>query len=187
MTTMRTTTRRWTTGLLVVAAMALLASCGGDDADETTTTAAEATSTTLSEEEFTAEVDGLMAQLDAAGTDLCSVLEVAGAPGPGMPTSPAMVRSVVDGVLGILRSLAATEPVDPEAAAGLNELADTAEEAIAAEDYSVEYFESEEFRQLIAGEDIEGALAPYQTRASEECVPTPTTTVAGETPTTVAG
>lgn len=187
MTTMRTTTWRWTTGILVVTAMALLAGCGGDDGDETATTA-EATTTTLSDEEFVAAVDQITADLEAAGTDLCAVFEVAVAPAPqDTPSTPAKVEATVGATVAIMRSLAATEPVDPEAAALLTEAADEVESAIAAEDYDVEYFESDEFLQLVAGEDLQTAFGEYQTRASEECAPTPTTTVAGETTTSVAG
>jgi hypothetical protein len=183
-------------GAAAVAALALVAgACGGDDeaekkSDETTTTA-ESTETTLAEisdEEFESQVAPLLADLEAAGTDLCSVLEAASASGPEASASTeAQVKSTVDAQVKILKAIAATEPVDTANAAIINRVADELSAAAEADEYSPEFLQGEEFTQILAAEDFSAAIGGYQTRQSAECATTSSLPAEGETTTTVAG
>ncbi|MEI2699895.1 MAG: hypothetical protein V9E94_16740 [Microthrixaceae bacterium] len=116
-------------GAAVVATLALgAAACSGDDnadKDETTTTkAGEETTTTvaeLSDDDYSAAVEPLMDDLDGAGTDLCAVLQVAYGTGPEAPPSTTeQVKVTIAAQAKILRSLAATEPVEAASAPVLN-------------------------------------------------------------------
>lgn len=182
--------------LLAVGTVAVLAltaaACGDDAADETTTTAADSTETTvaeLSDEEFDAQVELLLADLEAAGTDLCAVLQAASATGPEAAASTeAQVRTTVDAQVKILQAIAATEPVDEANAAVINRVAGELADAAEQDGYSTDFLESEEFATVLGGDDFTAALQGYQTRQASECedstIPEdgsePTTTVAGE-------
>lgn len=160
-----------------VAATALVAgACGGDDEEESTeetTTTAELTTTTvesLSDEEFDAQVAPLVADLEAAGTDLCAVLEAASATGPQSTASTeAQVRTTVDAQVKILRAIAATEPVDTANAAVINRVADELAAAAEADGYSTEFLTGEAFTSVLGTEDFTAAIVAYQTRQSTEC------------------
>ncbi len=177
-------------GVAAVAALALVGgACGGDDddkKDDETTTTAESTETTLAEisdEEFNAQVEPLLADLEAAGTDLCAVLEAASATGPEAAASTeAQVKATVDAQVEILRAIAATEPVDTANAEIINRVADELSAAAEADGYTTEFLQGEEFTQVLGAEDFSTAIGSYQTRQSSECAP-PT----DETTTTVAG
>lgn len=178
-----------------MAVLALVAgACGGDDDDkksEETTTTAESTETTLAEisdEEFESQVAPLLADLEAAGTDLCAVLEAASASGPEASASTeAQVKSTVDAQVKILKAIAATEPVDTANAAIINRVADELSAAAEADGYSTEFLQGEEFTQILGAEDFSAAIGGYQTRQSAECATTSSLPAEGETTTTVAG
>lgn len=159
-----------------VAALALVAgACSGEDEEpaEETTTTEEATTTTvaaLSDEEFAAQVEPLVADLEAAGTDLCAVLEAASASGPQASASTeAQVRTTVDAQVKILRAIAATEPVDAANAAVITRVADELAAAAEADGYSTEFLQSEAFTAVLGAQDFTTAISAYQTRQSTEC------------------
>jgi hypothetical protein len=193
----RTTVGRSVLGTAMVAVLALvLVACGGDDeADETTTTteATDETTTTtaapLSDEEFQAQVDPILADLAAAGTDLCKVIEAASASGPAAEASTeAQVKLTVEAQVAILRAIAATEPVDQANAATINGVADDLAAAAEADGYSTDFLQSEEFAAVVNDEQLVAALSPYQTRAASECAPTGADGATGDqTTTSVAG
>jgi hypothetical protein len=180
-------------GVATVTALALvLGACGGDDeADETTTTEASAEETTttvaeLSDEEFNSQVEPLLADIEAAGTDLCAVLEAASATGPEAPASTeAQVKVTVDAQVAILKAIAASEPVDTANAEIINRKADELSAAAEADGYTTGFLESETFTQVLGSEDFSAAIGAYQTRQASECA-TPGA-AEGETTTTVAG
>ena len=175
--------------ILVVASMATLAllagACsGGDDekADEKkeTTTTAEATTTTastttlapLSDEEFTAKVDTLLSEVEAAGTDLCALFDAVSRTAPAAPAANAtQVRAMVDAQVATLRAIGATEPVDAENQAILNKVADDLVAAAEADGYSTEFMTSKEFNDLLNSPESLGALQAYQERTTAECAP----------------
>jgi hypothetical protein len=180
-----------------VAALALVAgACGGDDeetTEETTTTAeldGEATSTTvepLSDEEFDAQVEPLVAELEAAGTDLCAVLQAASASGPeSSAATEAQVRTTVDAQVKILRAIAATEPVDEPNAAVINRVADELAAAAEEDGYTVDFVLGEAFTSLLGAEDFTVAITAYQTRQASDCEIDGSIPAEGETETTEA-
>jgi hypothetical protein len=182
---------RQVVGVAMVAMLALVAgACGGDDesSDETTTTeASEETTTTaatLSDDEFNAQVEPLLADLEAAGTDLCAVLEAASATGPEAAASTeAQVKTTVDAQVQILKAIAASEPVDTANAAVINRVADELSAAAEQDGYSTEFLQGEAFTSVLGAEDFNTAIAAYQTRQSSECA----TPGAEETTTSIAG
>lgn len=186
-------------GAALVATLALGATaCGGDDKaekDETTTTKAEDSSTTLpelSDEDYAKEVEPLMSELDGAGTDLCAVLQVAYGSGPQAPPSTVeQVKITVAAQAKILRSLAATEPVEAASAPVLNATADKLEADAEQAGYTVEFFQTG-VNKIFDTEEFRNAISPYQTRQAADCMPEEPTAGSsgaegGASPTTVAG
>ena len=168
-----------------VATLALLvgACSGGDDENadekkETTTTEASTTteSTTtlapLSDEEFTAKVDTLLAEVEAAGTDLCALFAAVSRTQPAAPAAnETQVRAMVDAQVATLRAIGATEPVDAENQAILNKVADDLVAAAEADEYSTEFMTSKEFNDLLNSPEALGALQSYQERTTADCAP----------------
>ncbi len=164
-------------GAAMVATLALgVAACGGDEdaeKDETTTTKAGEESTTslreLSDDDYSAAVEPLMAELDGAGTDLCAVLQVAYGAGPEAPPSTTeQVKVTIAAQAKILRSLAATEPVEAASAPVLNSTADKLEAEAEAAGYSVEFFTTG-VNSVFDTEEFRTAMTPYQSRQASEC------------------
>jgi len=162
--------------------------CGGDDeADDTTTTTTEASTETtvqeLTDDEFAAQVDPLLADIEAAGTDLCAVLEAASAQGPEAPAATeAQVESTIDAQVAILRAISGSEPVDEANAAILNKVADDLSAAAESAGYSVAFLQGEEFTQVLSGEEFTTAIGAYQTRQAAECETTEPAPAPGDAP-----
>ncbi len=187
-------------GAAVVATLALgAAACSGDDnadKDETTTTkAGEETTTTvaeLSDDDYSAAVEPLMDDLDGAGTDLCAVLQVAYGTGPEAPPSTTeQVKVTIAAQAKILRSLAATEPVEAASAPVLNATADKLEADAEAAGYSLEFFQTG-VNSVFDTEEFRTAMTPYQSRQAAECASEEPTAGSseldgGDTSTTVGG
>jgi len=163
-----------------VAVLALLAGAcsGGDDENadekkETTTT--EATTTTvaeLSDEEFVAGVDELLADVEAAGTDLCALFEALAGTGPDAPAAnPTQVRAMVEAQVDSLRAIAASEPVDAENAAVLNKVADDLIAAGEADGFTTGFMTSKEYNDVLSSQESLGALNAYQARQTADCAP----------------
>jgi len=184
-------------GVAMVTVLALAgAACGGDDeAEDTTTTTTEASTETtettmqeLTDEEFATQVDPLLADIEAAGTDLCAVLAAASAQGPEAPASTeAQVESTIDAQVAILRAISGSEPVDEANAAILNKVADDLSVAAESAGYSVAFLQGEEFTQVLSGEEFTTAIGAYQTRQAAECETAEPVPEEGDTPTSVPG
>ncbi len=175
----------------MVALALVLGACGGDDkSDETTTTAKsdESTPTTakpLSDEEFAAQVDPLLADIEAAGTDLCAVLEAASAQGPeAAAASEAQVKATVEAQVAILKAIAATEPVDEANATVINNAADELSAAAEKDGYTPAFLQSDEFGKVFSSEGFSSAIGAYQTRQASECAPASTVPAEGDAPAT---
>ena len=142
----------------------------------------------LSDEEFSAQVDPLLADIEAAGTDLCAVLEAASAQGPEAPAATeAQVESTIAAQVTILRAIAGTEPVDEANAAVLNKVADDLSAAAESNGYSVAFLQGEEFTAVLSGEDFTAAIGAYQTRQAAECETAESAPDGGDTPTSAPG
>ncbi len=168
--------------LVATLALGAVACSGDDEAEEdgtTTTEAADETTTTvaeLSDEDYVAAVEPIMTALDGAGTDLCKVLEVAYGSGPQAPPSTVeQVKVTVAAQAKILRSLAATEPVEAASAPVLTATADKLEADAEAAGYSLEFFETG-VNAVFDTDEFRNAITPYQNRQAAECVPADTTT-----------
>lgn len=165
-----------------VAVLALLAgACSGGDEqadekkDNKETTTTEATTTTvaeLSDEEFVAGVDELLADVEAAGTDLCALFEALAGTGPDAPAAnPTQVRAMVEAQVESLRAIAASEPVDAENAAVLNKVADDLIAAGEADGFTPGFMTSKEYNDVLSSPESLGALESYQARQTADCAP----------------
>jgi hypothetical protein len=188
-------TRRRIVAVAAVTLLALLGACSGEDeepadgGDRTTTTASsdgtDSSTTTLapvSDEEFASEVDKLLVDLDAAGTDLCDVFAVFSSNGTlnAQATTPAQVRKSVEFLTELFAAIGAVEPVVAESQATLAQISERIEGAAEDADYDPSFFESEELGGLVNGQELLTALQPYAVRYQSECAATGAVPGAGD-------
>ena len=190
-------TIRRSMGALAVVAIALLgtACSGDDDSSDTTTTAAEdapstpdETTTTLNDDDYAEAIAGFASELEAAGTDLCKIIEVQTAAVPPEPANSNQVEQVIGIYTQLLRSFAAAIPDDPSSAEALNTAADELAAEAEAAGYPADFLTGqtqEEAPAALSSEAFVAATASFSQRAQTECAPaTPEGTP--EAPTTAA-
>lgn len=163
-------------GMVVVLGVAG-ASCSDDDEPDasptsSTTTAAESTTTTtISDQEFDELAEGFLGEVEAAGDDLCALVEAATVQFETAAANPHQMEQTINMQTAVLEALASTEPVDEENAERLQvaaaRLTDAAEQA----GYAPDFLASEEATDVLMGTELQQALTAYSQRAQEECTP----------------
>lgn len=122
----------------------------------------DATPVTVTDEEFSTQISALRAEIKAAGTDVCDLMEAAQA-NPPQPANESQTKEFVGVYTDLLRSIGAALGGDDQKV--LDEAADGFEKLVAEKGYSPDVFDDEEISNFLSDEGLTDAMERFSEQA----------------------